>query len=179
MWSLRSLNAFAKHHTFMICDDLCFCYEWYSHQPTDVRHCKRWPLTEQVPFSLRISPSFLSLSLSPALPSENLNTTKWAFEEKLRQPTSESFQFDEQLVKFHSLRHQWVAITACSPCSRAQHFMHILQRCIQNMQTCVCFSTVVCERACESVPLVLCNDCNVNFRIIHRISVNIPQGIQK
>lgn len=73
----------------------------------------------------------------PHIPWQEINTIKYVFEEKFSQITSESFYSEEQLVKFHSFRLQWVAITACNSSSNTQHLMHILQKCIHNMTTCV------------------------------------------
>lgn len=89
-------------------------------------------------------------------PSANLNTVKCVFEEKLCQITSESFYSEEQVVKFHTLRLQWVAITACIPRSNAQRFMHVLQIRLWNTQTCV-YLWIPVKASCRDC-LLLCAD---------------------
>lgn len=92
----------------------CAFNVWYPH--FDKQH---EVFLSHVFLSVPLLPPSLSPSLSllsHSLPSPNLNAIKYVFEEKFCRIISERFflfHSEDELVKFHSPRRQWVATTAC------------------------------------------------------------------
>ena len=78
-----------------------------------------------------------------------------SYEEKFCQITSESFHSEEQLVKFHSPRLQWVAITACSSSSNTQHLMPIFVK-MYSERVNMCVTLYLCMCIFLELWLLVC-----------------------